>query len=91
MESSAGRLPEPRQSPHLWHDLGTRIATARAANAWSVDHIARVLEVGVVTVRAWEVGQQRPQPRVLSRLATLLNIPYGELADLAGYQVSDVR
>lgn len=77
----------PWQSYRPWRLLGARITAARVARHWTMPQLAGLVLMGVTTVRLWETGQRRPRRHTLRRLASLLAIPYDELAALAGYPV----
>lgn len=77
--------PPPPRSRRPWQALGARIAVGRMAHGWSRPTFAHKLGADVTTMHVWETGKTRPQPRTLRRLAALLDIPYAELARLAGY------
>jgi transcriptional regulator with XRE-family HTH domain len=72
-----------------WRALGRRLATARTAHRWSIAQLTVRLDVQHRTLTRWEAGQHRPSRHMLRRLATLLDLPYTELAALAGYPVDD--
>lgn len=77
--------PLPPRPPRRWQALGERIAAARETHAWTAHQLTGLLDMHVVTVRLWETGHNRPRRHTLHRLATLLDIPYAELAALAHY------
>jgi transcriptional regulator with XRE-family HTH domain len=75
--------------PAQWKSLGDRLLRARLRRGWTRPDFATHLGRPVGTVQQWELGNHRPQRRALHELATLLAIPYTELAALAGYAVTD--
>ena len=72
-----------------WQPLGRRLTAGRVAQGRSLAQLAPPLGVRANTVRCWETGHFRPRAPLLHRLAALLDIPYAELAALAGYPVAD--
>ena len=88
MVFSPGPLPLPLP-PRRWRALGQRLTAARATRDWTVLRLAAHLHVQSLTVQRWERGWSRPHRHMLRRLAMLLDIPYEELAALAGYAVDE--
>lgn len=80
--------PLPALHPYRpWRAVGDRITAARLARHWTLRQFARLIGMRAGRVRLWETGTARPQPRTLRRVATLLDIPYEELAAMAGYPI----
>ena len=79
----------PLRPRRPWQPLGACIHAARLARTWKARRLAALVGVTASTVCGWELGHKRPQPQTLRRLATLLDIDYAELAELAAYPVED--
>ncbi len=75
--------------PSQWQSLGDRLLRARVRRGWTRQEVAAHLGRPVATVQYWELGSHRPQRQALHALAALLDIPYAELAALAGYRVDE--
>jgi transcriptional regulator with XRE-family HTH domain len=73
--------------PPVWKPLGDRLAAARAQRGWTQQDVAVRLNYALSRILYWEQGRHRPQRLPLRALATLLDVPYTELAALAGYPV----
>lgn len=83
-----GPLPPLPSYRRPWHALGNRLLAARHAQSWRQHHIAWSLRIPIGMVAQWERGRHRPSSPNLHRLAELLDVPYAELAELAGYPPS---
>jgi transcriptional regulator with XRE-family HTH domain len=66
--------------------LGERLQRARKARKLSLDATAEPARISPAYLHKLEAGRvNTPSPRVLLRLAEVLELPYWELMDLAGY------
>ena len=65
--------------------LGQRIQALREARGWPPSALARRADISVDTIYSIEQGRVRPGLDLLTRLATVLDADYDELARLAGH------
>jgi transcriptional regulator with XRE-family HTH domain len=71
-------------------DLGQRLKAARTVRGLSLDAVGREAKVSQGYLHKLEAGRvANPSPRVLQRLSAVLDIPYRDLMDLAGYLMPD--
>ena len=68
--------------------LGTQLKVARQAAGLSLSRVAQPAKISATYLQKLEAGVvQNPSPRVLQRLAAVLNVSYLTLMELAGYLV----
>jgi transcriptional regulator with XRE-family HTH domain len=77
-------LPLPKRR---YPALGARLLAGRRARELTQEYCAEVLGVSHSSLGGWEQGKRRPRPPLLRHLATVLDIPYADLAALAEYNV----
>jgi transcriptional regulator with XRE-family HTH domain len=66
------------------NQLGRLLEGARTRLALSQGALASLLEVSQQTVSRWEQGVSRPRPRLIAKLAEVLNLDVAELTATAG-------
>jgi transcriptional regulator with XRE-family HTH domain len=66
-------------------EMGRQIRDARRRKALSVSALARKLQISGPYVSVLERGARRPMPRLVLRLADVLDLPIHDLISLAGY------
>lgn len=71
--------------------LGERLRENRAARGASLQAVSQPAAISVAYLHKLEAGRvHSPSPRVLRRLATVLDVPYQSLMELAGYLDSGI-
>ncbi len=85
--SGRRRRQPPPQGRAALTTFASRIVTARTTRQLSIAVVATGLGVEPQTLARWEAGRTRPSRHKLRRLATLLDVPFAELAALAGYSI----
>ncbi|KPL08944.1 hypothetical protein AMJ71_07735 [candidate division TA06 bacterium SM1_40] len=69
-------------------DLGKELKAVRQIQGLSLSAVARPAKISAAYLQKLEAGMvKNPSPRVLHRLATVLDVSYGKLMELAGYVV----
>ncbi|MCH8077501.1 MAG: helix-turn-helix domain-containing protein [SAR324 cluster bacterium] len=69
-------------------ELGADLKSARLAGGMSRHAVARPARISAAYLQKLEAGAVRnPSPRILERVAGVLNISYGRLMELAGYSL----
>ena len=72
--------------------LGRELSSARRAAGRSLRDVADAAEISATYLQKLERSQvDEPSPKILQRLATALNIGYGRLMQLAGYEAPPDR
>lgn len=67
-------------------ELGTELHRARSARGASLEAVATPAKISAAYLHKLEHGAvNNPSPRVLGRLAVVLDVPYLRLLELAGY------
>lgn len=67
-------------------DLAVRLRDARTERGDSLEAVAGPAKISPAYLHKLEAGKvTTPSPRVLQRLGEVLDLPYWELMDLAGY------
>jgi transcriptional regulator with XRE-family HTH domain len=61
--------------------LGRLIRSRRKERGWNQTQLGRAVGIDQSTVSTWELGQSTPSGDALIRLAEVLDIPVGQLAD----------
>ena len=71
-------------------ELGQELSEARSQAGATLEAVATPANISVAYLRKLEHGNvNNPSPRVLRRLAEVLDISYGRLMALAGYLLPD--
>lgn len=60
----------------------TEFADARRRRGLSVGELARLAEVGVSTIHAWEAGRSTPQVDLLARVMEILDAPISQVVPI---------
>jgi transcriptional regulator with XRE-family HTH domain len=71
--------------PPAYRPLGVTISHARKAARLTQPELAQRLAISQSYLSLIEQGHRRPEPIVIQRIADVLDVPYRELAELAGY------
>jgi HTH-type transcriptional regulator, competence development regulator len=72
--------------------LGRELASARQASGRSLRDVAGESDISAAYLQKLERGQvDEPSPRILQRLAAVLQLDYRKLMELAGYDLPPTR
>ncbi len=72
--------------------LGRELSAARESSRRSLRDVAGTAAISAAYLQKLERGQvQEPSPRILQRLARVLQLEYARLMDLAGYNMPTSR
>ncbi len=67
-------------------DLGSELKTVRQVKALSLNAVAKPAKISAAYLQKLEAGVvKNPSPRVLNRIAEVLDLSYSKLMELAGY------
>lgn len=66
-------------------DLGIKLRKARTMKKMTQKQLGKIIGVVESTVRMWELGKNKPSPKMLQSLSRYLDIPLYELMSMAGY------
>ena len=71
-------------------ELGQELSAARKRLGATLESVATPANISVAYLRKLEKGNvNNPSPRVLQRLADVLDVPYNRLMALAGYLIPE--
>lgn len=69
--------------------FGQFLNLARRERGWSVQELAHIISMNAYDVLLLESGKERPELRIISKVAKVFGVPSRKLAEIAGLMIPD--